>query len=179
MCSLISKLWVYRSRKYLFEAVNLLTFLLRRWQDRIPANPAEPVNPHHHVRRLSLYPATGSAASCVPETLIDYLSTFTQVSRLTVTNSLWEEWMDAFLGRALVAKYFGGYGQTLRKLELTRVYLNTVGRRFSVGGNRDILTYDGGRSVETFPRLPEHQSIPEADRSPNVPASHLCHGHEI
>jgi len=72
--------------------------------------------------------------------------------------------MDAFLGRALVAKYFGGYGQTLRKLGLTRVYLNTVRRLFSVGGNPDILAYDGGRRGEECRGFPPLTGAPEYSR---------------
>ena len=154
--------------------MNLPTFLLRRWQERIPANP---VNPHYHVRSLSLYPATGPAAFCIPETLVDHLSSFTQVSRLTVANSLWEEWTDAFSDRALVAKYFGGFGQTLRKLELTRVYLNTVALKAFLDvffRLEEILIFSpmmvGGEaeSVEASPHTWEHRGIPEAEGPRNV-----------
>ena len=176
-CSLISKPWVYRSRKYLFATVNLPTFLLRRWQDTIPTNPVELPDPHYHVQSLSLYPSTGSAAFCIPETFVNHLSSFTQVSRLTITNSLWEEWTNAFSDRALVSRYFGGFGRTLRRLELTRVYLNMA----VLEGLLDIFPWleeilifspmmvsEGPKSVEASPPSREHLGIPKAEESSNV-----------
>ena len=126
-CSLVSKPWVYRSRRYLFATVHLPTCLLRKWLERVPADPSintPPLDPHHHVRSLSLQPATTSAPFCIPETFVDHLSSFTQVSTLAIGSSLRKEWTDPFSDSALVAKYFGGLGQSLRKLELTRVHLN-------------------------------------------------------
>jgi hypothetical protein len=125
-CSLVSKPWAHRSRKHLFESVHLPTCLLRKWLVRIPAGPVSPLDPRHHVRSLLLQPTTVSAPFCVPETFVGHLSSFTQISKLVVTSSLWEEWIDAFSDSLLVAKYFGGFGQALRTLELTRVYLNMV-----------------------------------------------------
>ena len=176
-CSLVSKPWVYRSRKYLFATVNLPTFLLRRWQKRIPANPAESLDPQRHVRSLSLYPATPSAVFCIPETFIDHLSSFTQVTKLIITSSLWEEWTDAFSNRILVAKYFGGFGQALRKLELARVYLNMVALEALLEvfpQLEEVLIFspmmvnEEVKSVEDFPHLREHRSIAKAEESPNA-----------
>ena len=125
-CSLVSKPWVYRSRRYLFATVHLPTCLLRKWLERVPVHPnSTPLGPHCHVRSLSLQPGTiTSAPFCIPETFVDHLSSFTQVSTLAIGSSLRKEWTDPFSDSALVAKYFGGLGQSLRKLELTRVYLN-------------------------------------------------------
>lgn len=125
-CSLVSKPWVYRSRRYLFATVHLPTCLLRKWLERVPADPntRTPLDPHCHVRSLSLQPATTSAPFCIPETFVDHLSSFTQVSTLAIGSSLRKEWTDPFSDSALVAKYFGSLGQSLRKLELTRIHLN-------------------------------------------------------
>ena len=176
-CSLVSKPWVYRSRKHLFATVNLPTFLLRRWHVRVPANSEEPLDPHQHVRSLSLYPATPSAAFGIPETFIDHLSSFHQVSTLTITSSLWEEWTDAFSDGPLVARYFGGFGRALRKLELARVYLNMVALKALLGVFPQldeilifspIMVNDEARSVEAFPHLREHRSITKAEEPPNA-----------
>ena len=175
-CSLVSKPWVYRSRKYLFATVNLPTFLRRRWQECIAVRPN--LDPHHHVRSLSLYPAAASAAFCIPETFADHLSSFIQVSRLIITSSLWEEWTDAFSDGALVAKYFGGFGQTLRKLELTRVHLNMVvldalldafPRLEDILIFSPIMVHEEAKNVEAFPHLRERRSSAEVqEESPNA-----------
>lgn len=124
VCSLVSKPWVHRSRKHLFESVHLPTCLLRKWLERIPARPGSPLGPHHHVRSLFLQPTVTYSPFCVPERFADHLASLTQVSNLIITNSLWEEWTDAFSDNLLVTKYFGGFGHALRNLELTMVYLN-------------------------------------------------------
>jgi hypothetical protein len=125
-CSLVSKPWVYRSRKHLFATVHLPTCLLRKWLERIPANPVTPSNPHSQVRSLSLQPAIPCTPFCIPKTFVHHLSSFTEVSKLAIASSLWGEWTNAFSDPALVTEYFGGLGRSLRKLELTRVYLNMV-----------------------------------------------------
>lgn len=132
-CSLVSKPWVHRSRKHLFGSVHLPICLLRKWLERIPAGPVSPLGPHHHVRSLSLQPTAVYAPFCVPETFVDHLSSFTQVSNLVITHGLREEWTDAFSDSLLVTRYFGGFGQALRSLELTRVYLDMVVLRALLG----------------------------------------------
>ncbi|KAF9646307.1 hypothetical protein BDM02DRAFT_3271080 [Thelephora ganbajun] len=173
-CSLVSKPWVYRSRKYLFETVHLPTCLLRRWLKRIPVVPITPLGPHHHIRSLSLQPTAASAPFCVPEAFVDHLSSFTQVSKLFIASTLWEEWTDAFSDNALVAKYFGGFGQTLRRLELTRVYLNMVTLKALLDvfpQLESILIFsptmvdEEVKSVEAFPHLREHRRIAEVESS--------------
>lgn len=126
VCSLVSKPWVHRSRKHLFEFVHLPTCLLRKWLERIPASSVSPLDPHHHVRSLFLQPTAASAPFCVPEAFVDHLSSFTQLSNLVIISSFLEEWTGAFSDGLLVTKYFGGFAKSLRCLELSRVYLNMV-----------------------------------------------------
>lgn len=168
-CSLVSKQWTHPSRKYLFATVHLPTCLLRRWLERISTNPAL-LNPHCHVRSLSVQPTAASAPFCIPEAFVDHLSSFTQLSKLIIASSLWGEWTDAFSDTALVAKYFGGLGRSLRMLELTRVYLNVVTLRalldvlprleqmlvFS-----PIMVSEEAKSIEAFPHLREPRSVAE------------------
>lgn len=176
-CSLVSKSWVYRSRKYLFATVHLPTCLLRRWLEHIPVNACTPPDPHYHVRSLSLQPATASTPFCIPETLVDHLSSFTQVSKLVITSSLWGDWTHAFSDSILVAKYFGSLGQALRKLELERVHLNMVAFRALLDvfpRLENILIFspmmvnEGAKSVEAFPNLREHRGVSEVGGSLNV-----------
>jgi len=176
-CSLVSSSWAYRCRKYLFETVHLPTCLLQKWLERIPVNLATSPDPHRHVRSLSLHLATGSAAFCIPEAFADHLSSFTQVSKLSITSSLWEEWTDAFSDGALVAKYFGGLGQGVRRLELARVYLNMVAMKAlldvfpqleSVLIFSPIMTSEEPKSAEAFPHLREHRSITKVEESSNA-----------
>jgi hypothetical protein len=176
-CSLVSKPWVYRSRKHLFATVNLPTFLVSRWQTSISADPVAPLGPHCHVRSLSLHPAMASAAFGIPETFVGHLSSFTEVSRLAIVSSLWEEWIDAFSDNALVTKYFGGFGKALRSLELTRVYLNSAVLKALLDvfpWLKEILIFspmvvnEEVKGVEAFPHSRETRSIAETQQSPNV-----------
>lgn len=132
---------------------------------------------HHHVRSLSLQPATAPAAFCIPETFADHLTFFTQVSKLTIASSLREKWTDAFLDSALVTKYFGGLGQSLRELELTRVHLNMVVLKALLDVLPQleqllifspIMVREETKGVEAFPRLQEHQSVAEGGGSSSV-----------
>lgn len=176
-CSLVSKPWVYRSRKHLFATVHLPTCLLRRWLERVPATPASPLDVHHSIRSLFLQPASPSAAFCIPETFADHLSSFTQLSGLAFASSLREEWTDAFSDSALVAKYFGSLGRSLRKLELTRVHLDMVAlqalldvfpRLEQILIFSPIMTNEESKSVEAFPHLQERQNITEAEGPSNA-----------
>ena len=175
-CSLVSKPWVHRSRKHIFESVHLPTCLLRKWLERIPAGPVSSLEPHQHVRSLSLQPTARSAPFCVPETLVDHLSSFTQVSSLVITSSLWEEWTDAFSDSLLVAKYFGSFGQALRNLELTRVDLSMVALEALLGvftHLERLLIFSpvmaggtrGRRGVGDFRRFHERRSVVKAETS--------------
>jgi hypothetical protein len=169
-CSLVSKPWVYRSRKYLFATVRLPTCLLRKWLECIPADPTTPLGPHYHARSLSIEPATASAAFCIPKTFVDHLSSFTQVSKLAIASSRWEEWTDAFSDSGLVAKYFGGFGRSVRKLELTRVYLNMVAlealldvfpRLEQILIFWPMMVNEEAKCGEVFPRLRERRNVAE------------------
>ena len=173
-CSLVSKPWVYRSRKYLFETVRLPRCLLLKWLARIPASPVPPLGPHHHVRSLTLQPIKVPAVFCIQETLVDHLSSFTQLSNLDITGSHWAGWVDAFSDSVLVAKCFGGFGQTLRKLELTRVYLNLGALKalLDVFPHLEqllifspMMVGEGANSVGALPHLRKHQDVAEAESS--------------
>ena len=175
-CSLVSKPWVYRSRKHLFATVHLPTCLLRKWLERIPTKPVTPSNPHSQVRSLSLQPAIPSTPFCIPKVFVDHLSSFTEVSKLAIASSLWGEWTNAFSDPALVTEYFGGLGQSLRKLELTRVYLNMVVLKAMLDvfpHLEHILIFspmmvnEDAKNPGVFPRLRERRSVIEAEEPPN------------
>lgn len=181
-CSLVSKPWAHRSRKHIFESVYLPTCLLRKWLKHIPASPASPLGPHHHLRSLSLQPTSTFEPFCVPESFADHLSSFTQLSNLVITSIPWGEWADAFTDSLLVTKYFGGFGQALRNLELTRVYLNMV----ALKGLLDVFTrlerllifspimLDGEaeRLREDFSSFRDRWSLVKAGETSNVVAPH-------
>ena len=176
-CSLVSKPWVYRSRKYLFATVHLPTCLLRKWLQRVSVDSTTSLGPHYHTRSLSLQPATASAPFCIPETFVSHISSFTQVSKLAIGSSLWEEWTDGFSDSALVAKYFGGLGTSLRKLELTRVHLHMV----ALNALLDIFPHleqvlifspmmmnEETKTMEAFPHLRERRNVAKAEGPSNV-----------
>lgn len=166
-CSLVSKPWVHRSRKHLFESVHLPTCLLRKWLERIPAGPVSPLGPHHHVRSLSLQPTAASSPFCIPESFVDHLSSFTQISNLVITSSVWGEWTDAFSDSFLVANYFGGFGQALRSLELTRVYLDMAALKalLDVFVRLERLLIFSPIMMEAFPYLRDGKGVVEAETS--------------
>ena len=169
-CSLVSKLWVYRSRKYLFQVVHLPPYLLQRWLGRISTSPLSPLDPHRHVRSLFCQPILEPTPFCIPEALVYHLSSFTQVSTLTIATSAEKGWTDAFSDRHLVKKYFGAFGQALRSLELTRVHLNMVALKalldvFTHLERLLILSPTMITSTENSRYLRESQSTVEAETS--------------
>lgn len=176
ICSLVSKSWVYRSRKHLFATVHLPTCLLRKWLERIPTNPITLSNPHSQVRSLSLQPAVPCTPFCIPKAFVGHLSSFTEVSKLAIASSLWGEWTNAFSDPALVSEYFGGLGRSLRKLELTRVYLNMVVLKTMLDVFPQLehilifspmMVNEDAKDPESFPHLRERRTAAEAEGLPN------------
>jgi hypothetical protein len=82
--------------------------------------------------------------------------------------------MDAFSDSALVAKYFGGFGQALRKLDLTRVYLNMVILNALLDAFpqlEDILIFSPMMvGEEGFSHLRGHRGIAETEETSDVVA---------
>ena len=136
-CSLVSSMWLERSRRKLFAAVSLNTWNFDQWRRNITSGPS---GISTYVRSLALRQAR-SIISLEPETLMgimDHLTSFRQLKSLFLQDVNF----DGLFDRQSLAQCFGHFGVSVRSLHLhgIRTDMSTMLFFISLFPNLDCLT---------------------------------------